>query len=666
MAQKQPEKPFLIDGIIGNSRMLATLTKDGVIHHLFWPNIDYAQNMGRTLAGIHAPGITGETQWVGGAGWEARQEYLSDTNIIRTVARHEGLGLEVGVDDYVLPEKDVLVRSFSIANRRPAPIQLRFLYYLALDLEESELYNTVYFESRTQAAVFYRRGFNFCLGGDRPVSGYQCGHEQWGNSALIDAADGHLQGAEIQNGDVDASLSWELGEIQAGQAVNITIFIGAGDDVEGASGLLEDARRMGREKLLESTAGFWREWLSRREPAFAGRPAPGSEADRIDALYRRSLLALKLLADETYGGIIAAPEFDPRREECGGYGYCWGRDAAYIATALDVAGYHELTARFYRWALKAQSRDGVWLQRHYMDGRPAPSWGLVQSDETGGILWGMWQHFLLTRDEGFLAEVWPGLRLGAEYLARNLDPETGLPRPSVDLWEERFSEATYSSGAVAAGLLAAAQAARKLGFAEEAARWREVAETIRRGIETFLWSQGEGRFLRGIKRKVSVDEYHWAQGNGVKAVREDQGLYPVYFRWDDPVVDTSLLGLSFPFNLFPATDERMRRTAAEVAGRLEVPHTGGVMRYEWDPYRGGNPWIICTLWLALYRVQTGERGEAERLFRWALSHQTELGLLPEQVDRQTGGTAWVVPLAWSHAMFIHAVMAFRQRGWLSE
>lgn len=665
MEQNSFKKPFLIDGILGNSRMLATMSKDGAIHHLFWPNIDYAQNMGRTLAGIYSPGNTDGTLWVGGAGWATRQAYLPDTNIIRTVAQHEGLGLEVEIDDYVLPEKDVLVRSFSITNRRLLPIQFRFLYYLALDLEESPLYNTVYFDCGLEAAVFYRRAAYFCLGGDRPVSGYQCGHEERGNSAWLDAADGHLQGFDIENGDVDACLAWDLGELQVGQTINLTIFISAGEDVESASELLEEARRAGREKMLESAAGYWREWLSRRRPIFAGQPEPGSDADRIDTLYRRSLLAMKLLADETYGGIIAAPEFDPRREGCGGYGYCWGRDAAYIATALDVAGYHELTTRFYRWALRAQSKDGVWLQRHYMDGRPAPSWGLIQSDETGSILWGIWQHYLITRDEEFLAEMWPGLRRGAEYLAGNLDSETGLPRPSVDLWEERFSEATYSSGAVAAGLLAAAQAARQLGHRKEASRWREVAEAIKRGMETFLWSQKEGRFLRGIKRKISADEYQWALGAGRKVGRlDDGGLYPHYFEWEDSVVDTSLLGLSFPFNLFSATDERMRRTAQEVAGRLEVPQVGGVMRYEWDHYRGGNPWIICTLWLALYYVQTGERGEAERLFNWVLSHQTELGLLPEQIGRENGKPAWVAPLAWSHAMFIHAVMAFRQRGWL--
>jgi GH15 family glucan-1,4-alpha-glucosidase len=38
---------------------------------------------------------------------------------------------------------------------------------------------------------------------------------------------------------------------------------------------------------------------------------------------------------------------------------------------------------------------------------------------------------------------------------------------------------------------------------------------------------------------------------------------------------------------------------------------------------------------------------------YALSAQTKLGLLPEQVTAE-GEPAWVVPLAWSHAMLLLA------------
>jgi GH15 family glucan-1,4-alpha-glucosidase len=43
----------------------------------------------------------------------------------------------------------------------------------------------------------------------------------------------------------------------------------------------------------------------------------------------------------------------------------------------------------------------------------------------------------------------------------------------------------------------------------------------------------------------------------------------------------------------------------------------------------------------------------ERSLDYAVSAQTKLGLLPEQVT-DNGDPAWVVPLAWSHAMLLLA------------
>ena len=76
------------------------------------------------------------------------------------------------------------------------------------------------------------------------------------------------------------------------------------------------------------------------------------------------------------------------------------------------------------------------------------------------------------------------------------------------------------------------------------------------------------------------------------------------------------------------------------------------MRYGHDSYRGGNPWILCTLWLAWQELMQGNQLAAHNLYQWVLNHRTALDLLAEQIDRVTGKPNWVVPLAWSHAMFI--------------
>ena len=48
----------------------------------------------------------------------------------------------------------------------------------------------------------------------------------------------------------------------------------------------------------------------------------------------------------------------------------------------------------------------------------------------------------------------------------------------------------------------------------------------------------------------------------------------------------------------------------------------------------------------------GSQEKCKEKIVWATKNATNLGFLPEQVDKFTGEPAWVMQLAWSHAMFI--------------
>jgi GH15 family glucan-1,4-alpha-glucosidase len=121
---------------------------------------------------------------------------------------------------------------------------------------------------------------------------------------------------------------------------------------------------------------------------------------------------------------------------------------------------------------------------------------------------------------------------------------------------------------------------------------------------------------------------------------------------EDARVDSSLLGLSWPFRAVDPSSARMRATVAAVERVLALPD-GGVLRHEGDDYAGGNPWLVSTLWLGLARRLSGDEQGLRRALEYALSCRTPLGLLPEQVTR-SGEPAWVVPLGWSHALLVLA------------
>jgi len=131
----------------------------------------------------------------------------------------------------------------------------------------------------------------------------------------------------------------------------------------------------------------------------------------------------------------------------------------------------------------------------------------------------------------------------------------------------------------------------------------------------------------------------------------------------DKTIDTSILGLSYPFNLIDVDDERMIKTAEAIEKAFKYK-VGGIGRYPEDIYFGGNPWIITTLWLSLYYrrlykvlKEKDDNGadiylqKSKKLFNWVMKYSFD-GLFPEQIHKELGVPMSAMPLGWSNAMFL--------------
>jgi len=643
-------KPYINDAVIGNGSMTATLGTSGELYRLWWPHADLPQHVESMKTGIYIERLTPETLWLDDAEvWTYEQTYLPGTNILKTAASSSQVPIKVQATDFITPDKDLLIRHYELTNTGAKQRKVRLFVYASLTIAESRRYNTTTFEPRCDGLIFFRHQYVFALSSPISCAGYAI------NTALEHATAGDLPGdtiAMLPHG----ALAYHF-DIPAGETVSLAIYLTAGHSIRETLAQMSEARDTPVEEWLAQTIAYWENYLMR------AKPLPTTNA-KVQAIYERSLLVCKLMADKSAGSVIAAPELDEAYTRCGGYAYCWGRDAAFIATAFDRAGLHELSRNFYRWCLLAQEQDGSWQQRHYHDGRLAPSWGL-QIDEGGSILWGMHQHFLATNDCSFLTEVWGAVEKGVEFLLSYLDEETGLPLPSRDLWEERVGEHTYSAAAVYGGLCGASSIAGALGKADLAKRWQNAAVRLREAIVQQAWNPKTNRFYRSLKRQVSKSEYQAAVTKGVDAACEtDEKGYVSYFLPCDEVLDISLVGLSVPFGVICADDPRMVATADAIERACTSPLVGGILRYEDDRYIGGNPWILTTLWLAQFRIRQGRLRDAKKLFDWAVDHATSLQLLPEQVDKETGEAAWVVPLTWSHAMFVLTAHMLAEAGQL--
>jgi len=190
-------------------------------------------------------------------------------------------------------------------------------------------------------------------------------------------------------------------------------------------------------------------------------------------LYKRSLLIMRTQIDDG-GAIIAANDYDIAMHARDTYSYMWPRDGALVAYALTKAGHRDLAQRFFQFCLELIREDGYLLHKYNPDGTVASSWHPwlrdgnfdlpIQEDETALVLWALWQHFRKFRDVEFIKPLYRRLiSNGADFIVDYRDPETKLPKPSYDLWEERYGVHLFTVAAVIGGLNAAANFAHAFG-----------------------------------------------------------------------------------------------------------------------------------------------------------------------------------------------------------
>ncbi|OPX84169.1 MAG: Glucoamylase precursor [Pelotomaculum sp. PtaB.Bin104] len=644
------------EAIIGNSRMLVSIRNNGEIYRLFWPQIEYGQHLGHFWPGIRLSLPEGHslTKWFHLNIWRSTQRYLDDTNIFETEMSSQTHHLKALQQDFVLPDRDILVRHYLLTNYSEKTEKLTFIVYCAFEIEESTLYDGLQFDFSNHSLVFFRRNIYVALtGAGYPLTGYQCGRRGTHSDPFQDASRGTLRGNSDNIRYSSGSMEWDMGELKPGETKSMTLYLAAGARQEAVRALIAEAASKDCQAWLDHTRQYWYSWLGQRK-------ANLWENEDNKAIHR-SLLAMQLMSNKETGASIAAPEFDPCYLMCGGYGYCWPRDAVYVAAAFDETGFHHIAAQFYNFTCSVQGKEGNWEQRYFTDGSVAPGWGR-QIDQAGAVLWGYRHHYGQTGDNDFLDRIWTSLVKGANFLTNNL-AKNGLPSPSFDLWEDEFSQSTYSAAAVYGGLKAASEIALTKGEQEAAERWRLAAEKVKAGIINNQYSPRYDRFMRGINKKVYQDAYHHAAYEGKKTFTgtDPAGIYPTYWIGEDERVDSALLGLAFPFRVLEPKDEKLQATVKAIEEKLWNKNTGGLHRYEGDSYREGNPWLLTTLWLAIYYCMSGNRHRADVLYQWCLEQANRHLLLPEQADKNCGGPAWVIPLNWSHAMLVLARLALNDR-----
>ena len=297
----------------------------------------------------------------------------------------------------------------------------------------------------------------------------------------------------------------------------------------------------------------------------------------------------------------------------------------------------DITEKFYNKFCKiTQSKNGMWEQRFYTDGRLAPSWG-YQVDETASVVYGVYNHYEYTKNEEFLKENLHMCEMAINFLKKyvyDILEKTGKFHISYDIWEENDKGVHFYS---LASIICAFESIKK------------IYNVLGKNVSDF-----ENNRLKEEKINKNVNEITKLQVELKKFIEEnlyDENRKSFVRNTEDRRIDISLLGGVYPFNVFSPKEKNILNTIENINLTLRT-YTGGYQRYEHDGYRNGAPWPIANLWMTLYYLEIGEKKKAKETFDFVIKTMGKHSFLGEQIDNSTLKPNWVIGLGWSHAMFI--------------
>jgi hypothetical protein len=287
-------------------------------------------------------------------------------------------------------------------------------------------------------------------------------------------------------------------------------------------------------------------------------------------------------------------------------------EAGIVAIALDQNGFHREAADGYRISLDMQEPDGDWNDHK--------GWGHLVWFCSGFKAWVVMEHYLLTRDVKYLAEMYPRLvassrwqqrqRMRTRFASHDRPLTYGLmPRGFGDCGVKDDNDAygqflPHNIWAVYADRVSV-EAAQILGRSEDLGELKKIYETAREDLLTAI--------QRGA---IQENDYRWIPGTPGKTSGS---------RW-------GVLNIAFPCRLLAPDDELVTGTLRKIESHLSP---GGI------PTNTG--WLADGMWVAITLDNVAEvhllrgNGDPAAAYLYAtLNHGTPLYTWCEERGQEPG------------------------------
>jgi GH15 family glucan-1,4-alpha-glucosidase len=570
-------------------------------------------------------------------------------------AENHSLGITLTSTDVVHNEHNVLIRHFVVNNLHDEEREVKLFLAQQFRISESRRGDTGFYDPRVGAIIHYKGNTTILVNArvkNKPFKEYTIGlfGIEGKEGSYMDAVDGVLEKNPIEHGSVDSIIALTLTVPPQGME-EAYYWMVVGESVAEVHTLDEMVLNEEPKRLMASTEAYWSAWLQKEQTDLSFL------SPELKALYERSLLVMRVHTDN-HGGIIASSDTDMLHHGRDTYSYVWPRDAAVIAHAFDVTGYDDVANRFYTFIAKCVEPNGYLMHKYRTDGVLGSSWHPwiingearlpIQEDETASVLFMLWEHYERNHNIEFIESIYNTfIEPAATFLSEYIEPTTGLPQGSFDLWEEKYGTSTYTTASVFGALTAVSKFAMVLGKDDAARTYQAIAQRMQTAIGTVLFDDQTKTFVKHV--------YHTSDGE---------------LEYDRTLDVSSLHGLLF-FRVFDVDDERITSMAKAVEEKLSVKsESEGYIRYEGDCYyrmsdaNSPNPWVITTLWIARYYIERATKLTDLRrpldILEWTGSHARS-GMLAEQMHPQTREQLSTTPLVWSHAEYVLTVQAYLQK-----
>ncbi|MDR4507080.1 MAG: glycoside hydrolase family 15 protein [Candidatus Brocadiaceae bacterium] len=652
---------------VGNGSLLVNFDENYTIRDIYYPHVG-KENHSMGHPNRFGVWTDGKFSWMNARDWKLTMKYQRETLVTSVQALNEELEITLLCNDVVDYEKNIFLRKIQAINMKDERREIRLFFHQDLSVMENEIGDTVFYDAKQNSLIHYKGARYFlinCSAGDFwGVREYATGVKRLhgAEGTWRDAEDGILGGNPIAQGSVDSTIGIPMKIDPLGDAVAY-YWIAAGNTYSEVNTLNNILLSEKPQTIIDRTASYWMHWANKEDFNFGSLPY------EVVDLFKRSLLILATQIDSG-GAIIAANDSDIRQYAKDTYSYMWPRDGALVSSALMKAGYTTPCRKFfdfcanvitpYNFCASVMIEDGFLLHKYNPDGSFGSSWHPwvkgeeihvpIQEDETALLLWAIGQYYDIYRKIDEIRPLYHTfIEKAADFLVSYRDEQTGLPLPSYDLWEERRGILSFTAATVYGGLLAAANISDIFYHTKKSELYRQTAEQMKKAIDEHLYSKEHKRFLRMIYPKKD-------------------GGYEI-----DATIDASLYGM-FAFGVYRSDDIKVKNTMKAIEDSLCVKtDVGGIARYEHDLYQRignddsipGNPWIICTMWLAQYYTSIAKSAKDLECvvdhLKWAVSKALPSGVLAEQIHPFTGEHVSVSPLTWSHATIVQTVIEYLEK-----